>query len=309
MKVINTITNYAELKNCALTIGTFDGVHIGHQQIIKRLVKQAKKKNLLSVVLTFFPHPRMILQKESDIRLIDTLNEKQKLLEDLGIDLLVVHPFSKIFSRQLADEFIRNILVNTFHIAHLIIGYDHRFGRNREATIDDLINAGETYGFSVEKIEAQEIASVNVSSTKIRLAIEAGDIQKANNYLNRPFKITGKIIKGAEIGRTIGFPTANLHITEEYKLLPADGVYFVRAKHKGKTIFGMMNIGFRPTVNGKKRSYEVHFFNFNENLYKQFISVELLDQIRQEKAFLTLDELKQQLTLDKAHCQRLIPRK
>lgn len=309
MKVINTITNYSELKNCALTIGTFDGVHIGHQQIIKRLVKQAKKKNLLSVVLTFFPHPRMILQKESDIRLIDTLNEKQKLLEDLGIDVLVVHPFSKIFSRQLADEFIRNILVNTFHIAHLIIGYDHRFGRNREATIDDLINAGETYGFSVEKIEAQEIASVNVSSTKIRLAIEAGDIQKANNYLNRPFKITGKIIKGAEIGRTIGFPTANLHITEEYKLLPADGVYFVRAKHKGKTIFGMMNIGFRPTVNGKKRSYEVHFFNFNENLYKQFISVELLDQIRQEKAFLTLDELKQQLTLDKAHCQRLIPRK
>lgn len=309
MKVINTITNYSELKNCALTIGTFDGVHIGHQQIIKRLVKQAKKKNLLSVVLTFFPHPRMILQKESDIRLIDTLNEKQKLLEDLGIDVLVVHPFSKIFSRQLADEFIRNILVNTFHIAHLIIGYDHRFGRNREATIDDLINAGETYGFSVEKIEAQEIASVNVSSTKIRLAIEAGDIQKANNYLNRPFKITGKIIKGAEIGRTIGFPTANLHITEEYKLLPADGVYFVRAKHKGKTIFGMMNIGFRPTVNGKKRSYEVHFFNFNEDLYKQFISVELLDQIRQEKAFLTLDELKQQLTLDKAHCQRLIPRK
>ena len=309
MKVINTITNYSELKNCALTIGTFDGVHIGHQQIIKRLVKQAKKKNLLSVVLTFFPHPRMILQKESDIRLIDTLNEKQKLLEDLGIDVLVVHPFSKIFSRQLADEFIRNILVNTFHIAHLIIGYDHRFGRNREATIDDLINAGETYGFSVEKIEAQEIASVNVSSTKIRLAIEAGDIQKANNYLNRPFKITGKIIKGAEIGRKIGFPTANLHITEEYKLLPADGVYFVRAKHKGKTIFGMMNIGFRPTVNGKKRSYEVHFFNFNENLYKQFISVELLDQIRQEKAFLTLDELKQQLTLDKAHCQRLIPRK
>jgi riboflavin kinase/FMN adenylyltransferase len=309
LKVINTITNYAELKNCALTIGTFDGVHIGHKQIIKRLVKQAKKKDLLSVVLTFFPHPRMILQKESDIRLIDTLNEKQKLLEDLGIDVLVVHPFSKIFSRQLADEFIRNILVNTFHIAHLIIGYDHRFGRNREATIDDLINAGETYGFSVEKIEAQEIASVNVSSTKIRLAIEAGDIQKANNYLNRPFKITGKVIKGAEIGRTIGFPTANLHITEEYKLLPADGVYFVRAKHKGKTIFGMMNIGFRPTVNGKKRSYEVHFFNFNEDLYKQFISVELLDQIRQEKAFLTLDELKQQLTLDKAHCQRLIPRK
>lgn len=309
MKVINTIENYAELKGCALTIGTFDGVHIGHQHIIQRLVKQAKKKNLLSVVLTFFPHPRMVLQKESDIRLIDTLDEKRQLLADLGIDVLVIHPFSKSFSRQLADEFIRNILVNTFQIDHLIIGYDHRFGRNREATIDDLINAGTTYGFSVEKIEAQEIASVNVSSTKIRSAIEEGDIQKANDFLNRPFRITGSVVKGAEIGRTIGFPTANLIAKETYKLLPADGVYFVRCLYEQTTLFGMMNIGFRPTVNGKERTYEVHFFDFEKDLYEQTLSIELLDQIRKERSFSTLDELKKQLTLDKVHCQNLIPRK
>lgn len=309
MKVINTIENYAELKGCALTIGTFDGVHIGHQHIIQRLVKQAKKKNLLSVVLTFFPHPRMVLQKESDIRLIDTLDEKRQLLADLGIDVLVIHPFSKAFSRQLADEFIRNILVNTFQIDHLIIGYDHRFGRNREATIDDLINAGTTYGFSVEKIEAQEIASVNVSSTKIRSAIEEGDIQKANDFLNRPFRITGSVVKGAEIGRTIGFPTANLIAKETYKLLPADGVYFVRCLYEQTTLFGMMNIGFRPTVNGKERTYEVHFFDFEKDLYEQTLSIELLNQIRKERSFSTLDELKKQLTLDKVHCQNLIPRK
>lgn len=309
MKVINTIENYAELKGCALTIGTFDGVHIGHQHIIQRLVKQAKKKNLLSVVLTFFPHPRMVLQKESDIRLIDTLDEKRQLLADLGIDVLVIHPFSKSFSRQLADEFIRNILVNTFQIDHLIIGYDHRFGRNREATIDDLINAGTTYGFSVEKIEAQEIASVNVSSTKIRSAIEEGDIQKANDFLNRPFRITGSVVKGTEIGRTIGFPTANLIAKETYKLLPADGVYFVRCLYEQTTLFGMMNIGFRPTVNGKERTYEVHFFDFEKDLYEQTLSIELLNQIRNERSFSTLDELKKQLTLDKVHCQNLIPRK
>ena len=309
MKVINTIENYAELKGCALTIGTFDGVHIGHQHIIQRLVKQAKKKNLLSVVLTFFPHPRMVLQKESDIRLIDTLDEKRQLLADLGIDVLVIHPFSKSFSRQLADEFIRNILVNTFQIDHLIIGYDHRFGRNREATIDDLINAGTTYGFSVEKIEAQEIASVNVSSTKIRSAIEEGDIQKANDFLNRPFRITGSVVKGTEIGRTIGFPTANLIAKETYKLLPADGVYFVRCIYEQTTLFGMMNIGFRPTVKGKERTYEVHFFDFEKDLYEQTLSIELLNQIRNERSFSTLDELKKQLTLDKVHCQNLIPRK
>ena len=165
MKVISTIENYQATKGCSLTIGTFDGVHVGHREIIERLVKSAREKNHLAVVLTFFPHPRMVLQKDTSIRLIDTLKEKERLLASLGVDVLVIHPFSKEFSRQTADEFTRDILVKAFNIEHLIIGYDHRFGRNREATVDDLINAGETYGFTVEKIEAQEIASVNVSST------------------------------------------------------------------------------------------------------------------------------------------------
>ena len=192
MKVISTIENYTASQACSLTIGTFDGVHIGHREIIQRLVKSAREKNHLAVVLTFFPHPRMVLQKDTDIRLIDTLAEKEALLAELGVDVLVVHPFSKAFSRQTADEFIRDILVQSFKIEHLIIGYDHRFGRNREATVEDLIHAGDTYGFTVEKIDAQEIASVNVSSTKIRLALEAGEMKTASTYLNRPFQLTGK---------------------------------------------------------------------------------------------------------------------
>ena len=247
MKVISTIENYHATQSCSLTIGTFDGVHIGHRKIIQRLVKSAREKDHLAVVLTFFPHPRMVLQKDTSIRLIDTLKEKQQLLADLGVDVLVIHPFSKEFSRQTADEFTRDILVQSFDIAHLIIGYDHRFGRNREATVDDLINAGSTYGFSVEKIEAQEIASVNVSSTKIRTALEEGKMRVATDFLGRPFRLSGKVIRGKKIGRTIGFPTANLQIKEDYKLLPCDGVFLLKPSTMATCYYGMMNVGFRPT--------------------------------------------------------------
>lgn len=307
MKVISNIENYLPSQDCALTIGTFDGVHVGHRKIIERLVKNAREKNQLAVVLTFFPHPRMVLQKDTQIHLIDTLAEKQSLLEELGIDVLVIHPFSREFSRQSADEFIRDILVNRFQTAHLIIGYDHRFGRNREATVEDLISAGDTYGFSVEKIEAQDIASVNVSSTKIRTALEEGDLEKAALFLNRPFKISGKVVKGHGIGKTIAFPTANLWIEESYKLMPADGVYFVQSIIDKKVVYGMMNIGFRPTLDGVKRSFEVHFFEFYKNLYNLKIEVELLKQIRREKKFESLDELALQLDLDRTYCQSMIP--
>ena len=309
MKVISNIDNYHATSACSLTIGTFDGVHVGHREIIQRLVNSAKEKNLLSVVLTFFPHPRMVLQKDTSIKLIDTLAEKQKLLEDLGVDVLIVHPFSKAFSRQSADEFIRDILVNSLQIGHLIIGYDHRFGRNREATVDALISAGETYGFSVDKIEAQDIDSVNVSSTKIRTALNEGDILTANAYLNRAFTLTGKVIKGEEIGRTIDYPTANIAIAEEYKLLPADGVYFVQSKRKNETLYGMMNIGFRPTLEGETRSYEVHFFDFHEDLYGEELAIEFLHHIRKEKKFTSLEKLKAQLQNDQALCRTLIPAK
>ena len=307
MKVISTIGKYTAAQPCSLTIGTFDGVHIGHREIIQRLVKSAKEKNHLAVVLTFFPHPRMILQKDTDIRLIDTMAEKEILLAELGVDVLVVHPFSKAFSRQTADEFIRDVLVNSFNIEHLIIGYDHRFGRNREATVEDLVNAGNTYGFTVEQIEAQEISSVNVSSTKIRHALEEGDMKTATTYLNRPFILTGKVIKGKEIGRTIDFPTANLQLEETYKLHPCDGVYLVQATINKTTIYGMMNIGFRPTLKGEERSFEVHFFDFGGNLYDQILSIEVLELIRKEQKFQSLEALKQQLEKDKATCMTLIP--
>ena len=309
MKVISTIENYHATQPCSLTIGTFDGVHIGHRKIIQRLVKNAREKNHLAVVLTFFPHPRMVLQKDTSIRLIDTLNEKQQLLADLGVDVLVIHPFSKEFSRQSADEFTRDILVQSFNIAHLIIGYDHRFGRNREATVDDLINAGSTYGFSVEKIEAQDIASVNVSSTKIRNALEEGKMKIATAFLSRPFRLSGKVITGEKIGRTIGFPTANLQIEEDYKILPCDGVFFVKTQHYNSCFYGMMNVGFRPTLEGEQRSFEVHLFDFDQDLYGETLQVDLLELIRKEKKFASLEELKAQLQEDQAKCRKLIPAK
>jgi len=306
VKVIYGIDNYKPLNSCALTIGTFDGVHVGHQKIIKRLVSVSKNKNLHPVVLTFFPHPRMILQSDTSIKLIDTLEEKIHLLKKLNIGTLIIHPFSKSFSRMTANEFVRDVIVKSLSVRYLIIGYDHRFGRNREATVDNLINCGFTYGFEVEKIEAKEIESVNVSSTKIRNAITTGDINKANKYLNRPFRITGKVVTGNGIGRKIDFPTANIFITEDFKLLPNDGVYFVKSSIKSRCFFGMMNIGFRPTVNGKVRTTEVHYFNFNENLYDKKIEIEVLDLIRNEKKFNSLEDLEKQLVSDKKLCENLI---
>ena len=306
MKVIYGIENYKPLKSCALTIGTFDGVHVGHQKIIKRLVMVSKIKDITPVVLTFFPHPRMILQSDTSIKLIDTLEEKIELLKKLNIETLIIHPFSKSFSRMSANEFIRDIIVKSLSVKYLIIGYDHRFGRNREATVDNLVNSGFTYGFEVEKIEAKEIETVNVSSTKIRNAIITGDIYKANKYLNRPFKITGKVVSGNGIGRKIDFPTANILVPEDFKLIPNDGVYFVKSLIDSHYFFGMMNIGFRPTVNGKIRTTEVHFLNFNENLYDKKIKIEVLDLIRNEKKFNSLKDLEKQLVSDKKVCEDLI---
>ena len=303
MKVITDIENYTLTQSCVLTIGTFDGVHVGHQKIIKKLIKQAHKQNQLAVVLTFFPHPRMVLQKDQSLRLIDTMEEKQNHLAALGVDVLVVHPFSKAFSRLTALEFTRDILVNRFHIASLIIGYDHRFGRNREATVEDLIELGTSYDFSVKKIEAQEIASVNVSSTKIRKALEQGDLKIANSYLGRTYTLTGTVRKGNGIGRTLDFRTANLEIQEEYKLLPADGVYFMETSWNNNHYYGMMNIGVRPTVSGDpKHTIEVHLFDFEKNIYHQKLSVSILQMIRKEQKFNSLELLKDQLEKDRLFC-------
>lgn len=299
MITVQSIDKYDKKHPTAITIGTFDGVHIGHRKILKKLIKKAESKNLRSTVLTFFPHPRMVLQKDSGIKLLNTLDEKIKILNELGLDYLIIHPFTKEFSRLSATEFVRDILVNALLAKKIIIGYDHRFGRNREANINDLTAFGSSLDFEVEEISAQEIDEVSVSSTKIRKSLEEGKIETANKYLGYPYMLTGVIKKGKGLGRQINFPTANLHIGESYKLIPKNGVYVVRAVIGGNLISGMMNIGYNPTVSGKRKSIEIHFFDFDEDLYGQKLQVDLLARIRDEQKFDSLAALKDQLSIDK----------
>ncbi|MDA9250868.1 bifunctional riboflavin kinase/FAD synthetase [Flavobacteriaceae bacterium] len=306
MQVVQNIGNYSAQNPSILTIGTFDGVHIGHQKIIKDLVKVAKKNNLCSIVLTFFPHPRMVLQKDSDLKMIDTLEEKQQFLEKMGVDVLIVHPFSRAFSRLTALEFTRDLLINQLKISQLVVGYDHRFGRNREATIDDLKSFGLDYNFTVDEIPSQDIESIAVSSTKIRNALNKGDLKTANQFLGRPFGLTGTVIKGDGIGKKFGFPTANIQVKQDYKLRPQNGVYLVRSELSGIAFFGMMNIGMRPTVSGKTTQTEIHFFNLDQNLYDLEISLEVLEKIREEVKFNSTNELTEQLKKDRINCEKII---
>jgi len=296
---VRNISKYKEEHPTVMTIGTFDGVHIGHLKILNKIINHAKSTELKSSVLTFFPHPRMVLQKDANIKLLNTIEEKINILERLGLDVLIIHPFTKEFSRLTATEFVRDILVNTLNTKKVIIGYAHRFGRNRTANINDLVTFGNTYDFSVDEIPAQEIDDVSVSSTKIRKALEDGDIETANNYLGYDYMLTGTIIKGKGIGKQLGYPTANLSIAEDYKLIPKNGAYVVNSVINGKTVYGMMNIGFNPTVNGTKKSIEVNFFNFDADLYNLKIQVNILVRLRDEHKFESVDALKTQLAKDK----------
>jgi len=299
LKIFHSIQDFKTGSKTIVTLGTFDGVHIGHTKIIERLVQSSAECNCETLLLTFFPHPRMVLQDQSEIKLLNTIEEKSLLLEKTGLNNLVIHPFDKAFSRLTAEEFVKNILVDIFNIKKIIIGHDHRFGRNRTANIDDLIIFGQLYGFEVEQISQQEVNEVAVSSTKIRNAITDGNISLANKYLGYDYFFTGIVVKGKQLGRTIGYPTANIHIEETYKLIPAQGVYVVSSIIDGKTVFGMMNIGINPTVGGKMQTIEVNYFNLDENLYDRKLSVAVLSRLREEKKFKSLDELKDQLLLDK----------
>ena len=299
MKIVHSIPSFVAVKPTVVTIGTFDGVHLGHQKIIAQITAAAKDKDCDSLVLTFFPHPRMVLQEGTEMKQLNTIEEKTMLLEQLGVDHLVIHPFDKAFSRMTAEEFVKVVLVDTFRLKKIIIGYDHRFGRNRTADINDLITFGETYGFEVAQISAEELNDVSISSTKIRTALNEGNIELANNYLGYPYAVTGEVVKGQQLGRTIGYPTANISVREDYKLIPQNGVYVVKSTIQGKTVFGMMNIGNRPTVNGTSQTIEVHFLDFEQDLYNQTISVSLLKRLRSEQKFPSLDALKAQLLQDK----------
>ena len=289
-----------------ITIGTFDGVHAGHQKIIERLVKSAKVTNLESAILTFFPHPRMVLQKESDIKLINTIEERKQILSKSGIDHLIIHPFTHQFSRLTALEFVRDILVNRLNAKKIIIGYDHRFGRNRTADINTLKKFGEQFGFEVEEIGQQEIEDVAVSSTKIRKALLEGDIDKANSYLKHPFTLTGTVVTGKGLGKDFGYPTANLDIAEDYKIIPKNGVYIVRALVDQKRHYGMMNIGTNPTVGGTERSIETYFFGLNKDLYGKYLQIEMLSRIRGEIKFDSVEALKRAMKEDEAYSKAYI---
>ena len=298
---IKTAADYKQIKSSVITIGTFDGVHVGHQQIIHRLVDTARKNDLQALVLTFFPHPRMVIQNDANIKLINTIDEKAKQLEQLGVDHLVVKEFTKSFSRLTALEYVRDILVNKLKVKHIIVGYDHHFGRNRTANINELKEFGAFYDFEVTEIEPQEVDDVAVSSTKIRSAILEGNILTANKFLGYNFMLTGTVIKGKGLGKTLDFPTANIQIEAAYKLIPKHGVYVVKSQIKGVEVFGMMNIGKNPTVSeGNQTKIEVHFFDFSAKLYGAVLKIELLDHLRSEIKFPNIEALKLQLEKDKA---------
>ncbi len=306
LKLFHSINDFHSTKKTILTLGTFDGVHIGHKKILERITQNTENGKYESLVLTFFPHPRMVLQEKSEIKLLNTIAEKTKLLEATGIENLIIHPFDESFSRLTAEEFVHSILVDQFHIQKIIIGHDHRFGRNRTANIDNLIAYGAEYGFEVEQISAQEIQDVSVSSTKIRKALTEGKMDLANEYLGYDYFLSGKIVKGKQLGRTIGFPTANIEIEEDYKLIPKTGVYAVKALIDQKEIFGMMNIGFNPTVNGQKQTIEVNLFDFDADIYDKEIEVSLLHFLREEQKFGSIDLLKEQLNQDRINALAFI---
>ena len=293
------LENYSSKSPSVITIGTFDGVHIGHRKIINQLTTISSTDNLVSILLSFFPHPKMVLQSNNEIKLINTINEKQDLLNALNLDFLIIKEFTKEFSRLSALEFVRDILVNKLNAKHIIIGYDHHFGRNRTANIQQLREFGELYDFTVTEILAQDIDNIAISSTKIRKALNNGDIKLANNYLGYNYFFNGTVIHGNNIGQTISFPTANIKIDESYKLVPKNGVYIVKSFIDNKCVFGMMNIGTNPTFNRKNQSIEIHFLDFNKNIYNQSLSVEMISRIRSEKKFSSVENLKKQLELDK----------
>ena len=306
MRIFDNLKSYSSEKESILTIGTFDGVHIGHNKILKRLIQDSKKNNLSSLVMTFFPHPRMILNKSHEIKMIDTIDEKINLLEKTGLDNLIIHPFDNNFSKIRAKEFVEEILVKKLKIKEIIIGYDHKFGKDREASVEDLKKFGQDYMFTVKEIPAQEIDSIAISSTKIRNAILNGEIEKCNKFLGRNFILTGKVVYGDGLGKKIDFPTANIEIKETYKIIPKNGVYLVKTKINSNTYFGMMNIGIRPTVGGTNKSLEIHFFNFKDNIYGKNVSIEIIKKIRDEEKFSSIDQLKIQLKKDEQFCLKLI---
>ena len=307
MKTIHGIENFPADEASIVTIGTFDGVHLGHQQILKQLIDTSRKSKLKSVLLTFFPHPRMVLQPDISMRLIQTIQEREKALQKTGLDYLVIHPFSTEFSRLSADDYVKQILVEQLNVRKVVVGYDHRFGRNRTASLEDMYHYADIHEFEVIEINAEKIESTAVSSTKIRKAIDEGNIELANTYLGHSFTIEGMVIDGDKRGRELSYPTANIDLQNPHKIVPKQGVYLVKSNLEDRIIYGMMNIGKKPTFNAAMPSIEVHFFDWNGNLYGQAVQVELLKWVREERKFNNVEELQTQIQADEQYCRSSIP--
>ena len=307
LKVFKSIQNFSKIPNAVVTIGTFDGIHTGHKKIIARLREIASSINGETVVVSFFPHPRLVLfPDDNDLKLLNTEEEKTDLLAASGIDNFNIIDFTKEFSRMSSLEFVRDILVNGIGAKKLVIGYDHHFGRNREGSLENLRELAPLYGFEVEEIPAQDINNIAISSTKIRNALLLGNIATANSFLGYNYSLSGNVVKGNQLGKTIGFPTANIAVKSRYKLIPANGVYAVKVKVADVLYDGMLNIGVRPTVNGQSLTIEANIFAFDAIIYDETITVYFVDRIRNEMKFSGLESLKEQLKKDKEYCTTML---
>ncbi|MDO4728052.1 MAG: bifunctional riboflavin kinase/FAD synthetase [Bacteroidota bacterium] len=298
MRVLRNIFEYNNTQPTVLTIGAFDGVHLGHQKILTGLKRCAVEKKIATVVLSFFPHPRKVVQNNLNMGLLNSISEKEKLIERQGIDFLIIHPFDEYFAQITPEDFVKEVLVKTLNVQKIIIGYDHRFGKDRAAGIQELRFFGQKYGFEVEEIGVKEVDTVSVSSTKIRKALQEGNIKEANQFLGYAYGFDAQVVRGNQLGRTIGFPTANLEPLDKDKIIPFTGVYIVKVLLRGEVYKGMMNIGNRPTIEGDKLTYEVHILDFEEDIYDCEVRVEFEQRIRNEQKFESLDHLKLQLHQD-----------
>jgi riboflavin kinase/FMN adenylyltransferase len=307
LKVIYDIAEFKPEKPVILTQGTFDGVHFGHQKILRQVVDEALQIGGVSVLLTFYPHPRLVLYPDdNELKLLSTIEEKVDLVSALGIDYLIIMPFTQELSRLRADEFVRDILAEKLHLTKLIIGYDHRFGRNREGGMQEMVLFSETYGFELEEIPAQDISESIVSSTKIRQALLNGEVHQAGKYLGTAYVLRGKVEEGMQRGTTIGYPTANIRVNSSYKLIPKNGVYAVWVYIDEKKFEGMLNIGYNPTFDDKKWSVEVHLFDFNQNVYHKEITVAFVSRTRDEQKFDDLQSLINQLKEDEKEIRAIL---
>ena len=308
LKIYRELTDFKKLSNAIVTTGTYDGVHKGHRKILQTLIDTAKKNNGESVVITFWPHPRKIvgIGNVQDIKSLSTLDEKIEILSSLGIDHLLIVPFNREFSELSSEDFIKKILIETIGTKKLVIGYDHKFGKNRAGSFEYLKKDASKYGFEVQEIPRQDLDDIAVSSTEIRKALNNGDVSKAALYLEQPYQLSGIVVKGKQLGRTIGFPTANIKVNDPDKLIPADGVYAVRVKYKEELLGGMLNIGMRPTVEGLDRTIEVNIFNFDKEIYGEELEIRFIEYIRPEKKFSGLDALKEQILSDKITSEKIL---